>query len=90
MLSQHQRDDENYSDSGPMVYWFPLNKESSFKRLRLTTNQRTRISRKTGRGSAPGEHNGLFDSKLVSRRHAELWHEDSQVRGYMNAVLFSS
>ena len=71
-----------------MVYWFPVNKESSFKRLRLTTNQRMRISRKTSRGSAPGEHNGLFDSKLVSRRHAELWLEGSQVSGLYERSLF--
>jgi len=39
-----------------------------------------RIGRQTNAKSVPGERNGYFDSKVLSRTHAEVWQEDGKVR----------
>lgn len=39
-----------------------------------------RIGRQTNAKSVPGERNGYFDSKVLSRTHAEVWQENGKVR----------
>ena len=38
-----------------------------------------KIGRQTNAKTIPGERNGYFDSKVLSRQHAEVWEEDSKV-----------
>jgi hypothetical protein len=43
------------------------------------TNQRVKISRQTTARTVPAENNGYFDSKVLSRQHAEVWEETGKV-----------
>ncbi|KAF5324127.1 hypothetical protein D9619_011079 [Psilocybe cf. subviscida] len=43
------------------------------------TNVHTKIGRQTSSKTAPGERNGYFDSKVLSRQHAEVWEEGGKI-----------
>ncbi len=38
-----------------------------------------KIGRQTNAKTAPGERNGYFDSKVLSRMHADVWEQDGKV-----------
>lgn len=58
-----------YSDHGAFVT----------KRLPLLNNRRVKIGRQMGTRVLAGELNGLFDSRVLSRQHAEAWEEGGKV-----------
>ncbi|KAJ3091989.1 hypothetical protein HK102_011762 [Quaeritorhiza haematococci] len=61
----------------PIVILEPLNDTFATKRLELF--EPIKIGRKVGPKSSPEPSNGIFDSKVLSRTHAELWHENGKV-----------
>ena len=63
----------------PALYLYPLNDTWAPKHITLS-NQHTKIGRQTSSKTAPGERNGFFDSKVLSRQHAEVWEENGKVR----------
>src|SRR6266571_8797827 len=62
----------------PALYLYPLNDTWAPKHITLT-NQHTKIGRQTSSKTAPGERNGFFDSKVLSRQHAEVWEDNGKV-----------
>ncbi|KAF8816302.1 hypothetical protein BYT27DRAFT_7184144 [Phlegmacium glaucopus] len=62
----------------PALYLYPLNDTWHPKHISLTS-QRTKIGRQTSSKTAPGERNGFFDSKVLSRQHAEVWEEGGKI-----------
>jgi hypothetical protein len=73
----------------PALYLYPLNDTWHPKHISLT-NQRTKIGRQTSSKTAPGERNGFFDSKVLSRQHAEVWEEGGKVGHPFFLYLFSA
>src|SRR6266511_4203653 len=65
----------------PALYLYPLNDTWAPKHITLT-NQHTKIGRQTSSKTAPGERNGFFDSKVLSRQHAEVWEDNGKVGIY--------
>src|SRR5882724_9983912 len=61
----------------PALNLFPLN--DSFIPKHIHLNQRVKIGRQTNAKTVPGERNGYFDSKVLSRAHAEVWEENGKV-----------
>ncbi|KAI8616437.1 hypothetical protein BC830DRAFT_1118083 [Chytriomyces sp. MP71] len=49
------------------------------KRLDLSATPLVRIGRKVNVKSGPEPQNGIFDSKVLSRNHAEIWFENGKV-----------
>ncbi|PPQ84096.1 hypothetical protein CVT25_002177 [Psilocybe cyanescens] len=62
----------------PALYLYPLNDTWAPKHIALT-NLHTKIGRQTSSKTAPGERNGFFDSKVLSRQHAEVWEEGGKI-----------
>ncbi|KAM6494816.1 hypothetical protein JOM56_005484 [Amanita muscaria] len=57
--------------SQPFIYI-----QSMFPKLiALSNNQHVKIGRQTNTKTAPGGRNGYFDSKVLSRQHAEAWED---------------
>ncbi|KAI0067017.1 hypothetical protein BV25DRAFT_1820172 [Artomyces pyxidatus] len=63
----------------PALYLYPLNDSFIPKHIHLPPDQRTKIGRQTNAKTAPGERNGYFDSKVLSRQHAEVWEEGGKI-----------
>ena len=63
----------------PALYLYPLNDSFVPKHILLPQGQRIKIGRQTNAKTAPGERNGFFDSKVLSRAHAEVWEESNKV-----------
>lgn len=68
----------------PALYLYPLNDSFIPKHISLINNQRVKIGRQTNAKTVPAERNGYFDSKVLSRQHAEVWEEGGKV-----CVLYS-
>ena len=63
----------------PALYLYPLNDSFIPKHISLISNQRVKIGRQTNAKTVPAERNGFFDSKVLSRQHAEVWEENGKV-----------
>lgn len=63
----------------PALNLFPLNESFVPKHIVLAGGQRVKIGRQTNAKTVPGEKNGYFDSKVLSRQHAEVWEEGGKV-----------
>ncbi|KAF8916827.1 SMAD/FHA domain-containing protein, partial [Mucidula mucida] len=64
----------------PALYLYPLNDSFVPKHIALSTpGQRVKIGRQTNAKTTPGERNGYFDSKVLSRAHAEIWEEGGKI-----------
>ncbi len=61
----------------PALYLYPLN--DSFVPKHISLQSRVKIGRQTNAKTTPGERNGYFDSKVLSRQHAEVWEENGKV-----------
>ncbi|KAJ7642325.1 SMAD/FHA domain-containing protein [Mycena polygramma] len=61
-------------DPVPGLYLFPLD-DSFFppKRIALPPGTRVRIGRQLSQKSLPAAGNGVFESRVLSRQHAEAW-----------------
>ena len=64
----------------PVLYLYPLNESFVPKHISLVGGQRVKIGRQTNAKTVPAERNGYFDSKVLSRQHAEVWEENGKVR----------
>ena len=64
----------------PALYLYPLNDSFVPKHISLVNNQRVKIGRQTNAKTVPAERNGYFDSKVLSRQHAEVWEDNGKVR----------
>ncbi|KAF9041643.1 SMAD/FHA domain-containing protein [Panaeolus papilionaceus] len=62
----------------PALYLYPLNDTWAPKHIALSSVH-TKIGRQTSSKTAPGEKNGFFDSKVLSRQHAEVWEEGGKI-----------
>ncbi|KAF9359748.1 hypothetical protein BGX26_011521 [Mortierella sp. AD094] len=65
--------------STPILVLEPINDNFALKSLELPENSRIKIGRQTGVTTAPNPANGYFDSKVLSRVHAEVWSENGKV-----------
>ncbi|KAJ7208063.1 hypothetical protein GGX14DRAFT_455387 [Mycena pura] len=64
----------------PALYLYPLNDSFIPKHISLVpSGQRVKIGRQTNAKTSPGERNGYFDSKVLSRQHAEIWEENGKI-----------
>ena len=63
----------------PALYLYPLNDSFAPKHIALIPQQRVKIGRQTNAKTVPAERNGYFDSKVLSRQHAEVWEQDGKV-----------
>ncbi|CCM06360.1 uncharacterized protein FIBRA_08617 [Fibroporia radiculosa] len=63
----------------PALYLYPLNDSFIPKHISLLNNQRVKIGRQTNAKTVPAERNGYFDSKVLSRQHAEVWEESGKI-----------
>lgn len=62
----------------------PRNIPFQTKTLELHDNVHVKVGRQTSSKTQPGPFNGYFDSKVLSRTHAEIWSE----HGKVNITLF--
>ncbi|KAF8548614.1 hypothetical protein OG21DRAFT_1560880 [Imleria badia] len=65
--------------SFPALYLYPLNDTFVPKHIALIGGQRVKIGRQTNAKTVPAERNGYFDSKVLSRQHAEVWEENGKI-----------
>ncbi|KAJ4471977.1 hypothetical protein J3R30DRAFT_3522382 [Lentinula aciculospora] len=63
----------------PALYLYPLNDSFIPKHISLLHNTHVKIGRQTNAKTTPGERNGFFDSKVLSRQHAEVWEEGNKI-----------
>ncbi|EMD31989.1 hypothetical protein CERSUDRAFT_144523 [Gelatoporia subvermispora B] len=63
----------------PALYLYPLNDSFVPKHISLVNQQRVKIGRQTNAKTVPAERNGFFDSKVLSRQHAEVWEENGKI-----------
>ncbi|QRV92339.1 FHA domain protein [Ceratobasidium sp. AG-Ba] len=63
----------------PALYLYPLNDTFIPKQIALGGGVRVKIGRQTNAKTVPGERNGFFDSKVLSRQHAEVWEENGKI-----------
>ncbi|KAF9350873.1 hypothetical protein BGX34_000949 [Mortierella sp. NVP85] len=63
----------------PILVLEPVNNTFAIKSLELAENTRIKIGRQTSVATAPNPTNGYFDSKVLSRVHAEVWSEGGKV-----------
>ncbi|EPS95292.1 hypothetical protein FOMPIDRAFT_1025852 [Fomitopsis schrenkii] len=63
----------------PALYLYPLNDSFVPKHISLVNQQRVKIGRQTNAKTVPAERNGYFDSKVLSRQHAEVWEEGGKI-----------
>jgi len=69
----------------PALNLYPLNDSFVPKHILLAGGIRVKIGRQTNAKTVPGEKNGYFDSKVLSRQHAEVWEEGGKVRSIPKA-----
>ncbi|KAJ6536015.1 hypothetical protein DFH09DRAFT_1402372 [Mycena vulgaris] len=65
--------------SFPALHLYPLDDSFIPKRIALGAGQRVKIARPPNTKTQPGERNGYFDSRVLSRQHAEVWEESNKI-----------
>lgn len=73
----------------PALHLHPLNDTFAPKQISLAPpgpHNRVKIGRQTNVKTMPHPSNGYFDSKVLSRMHAEVWCQDGKVRVYVCAA----
>ncbi|KAF8218185.1 hypothetical protein K438DRAFT_1657075 [Mycena galopus ATCC 62051] len=63
----------------PALHLYPLDDSFVPKRIALGGGQRVKIARPPNTKTQPGERNGYFDSRVLSRQHAEVWEEGGRI-----------
>ncbi|KAF9922076.1 hypothetical protein FBU30_007828 [Linnemannia zychae] len=63
----------------PILVLEPINSGFALKSFELSEQTRIKIGRQTGINTAPSPTNGYFDSKVLSRVHAEVWADSGKV-----------
>ncbi|KAF8982786.1 hypothetical protein BGZ46_000635 [Entomortierella lignicola] len=67
------------TSNNPILVLEPVNDTFALKSLELPEHSKVKIGRQTGVTTAPHPSNGYFDSKVLSRVHAEVWSEGGKV-----------
>ncbi|CAD6502119.1 BgTH12-02360 [Blumeria graminis f. sp. triticale] len=68
------RSNQPGNDSNPVLYLYSINGTFDRKTIYVPFHPETlRIGRQTNAKTAPTPNNGYFDSKVLSRQHAEIW-----------------
>ena len=70
---------QSQTPSFPALFLYPLNDSFVPKHISLQGGQHIKIGRQTNAKTVPGERNGYFDSKVLSRQHAEVWEENGKI-----------
>ncbi|KAG8940332.1 hypothetical protein FRC00_013058, partial [Tulasnella sp. 408] len=82
-LQQQAQNAQHQQQNGPFypsLYLYPLNDSFVPKQISLAPQHgRVKIGRQTNAKTVPGERNGYFDSKVLSRQHAEIWEEGGKI-----------
>ncbi|WWD21686.1 hypothetical protein CI109_106172 [Kwoniella shandongensis] len=63
----------------PSLHLWPLQDTFAMKMIHLPDGQRIKIGRQTNNKTVPGERNAYFDSKVLSRLHAEIWEQGGKI-----------
>lgn len=63
----------------PTLHLHPLNNSFLPKHIPLPPQQRVKIGRRKNAETVPAERNGYFESKVLSRQHAEVWEESGKI-----------
>ncbi|WWC59685.1 uncharacterized protein I303_102247 [Kwoniella dejecticola CBS 10117] len=63
----------------PSLHLWPLQDTFVMKMIHLPEGQRIKIGRQTNTKTVPGERNAYFDSKVLSRLHAEIWEQGGKI-----------
>ncbi|WVQ98264.1 hypothetical protein IAU59_005387 [Kwoniella sp. CBS 9459] len=63
----------------PSLHLWPLQDTFVMKMIHLPDGQRIKIGRQTNNKTVPGERNAYFDSKVLSRTHAEIWEQGGKI-----------
>ncbi|WWC68153.1 uncharacterized protein I206_102076 [Kwoniella pini CBS 10737] len=63
----------------PSLHLWPLQDTFVMKMIHLPDGQRIKIGRQTNTKTVPGERNAYFDSKVLSRLHAEIWEQGGKI-----------
>ncbi|KAK4683670.1 hypothetical protein P7C73_g6563, partial [Tremellales sp. Uapishka_1] len=67
----------------PSLHLWPVTDHFIMKMIHLPDHQRDvrqiKIGRQTNNKTVPGERNAYFDSKVLSRLHAEIWQESGKM-----------
>ncbi|KUI54189.1 hypothetical protein VP1G_01573 [Cytospora mali] len=81
---------EPMSGSQPVLYLLPLNGTFERKTIQVPFYPETlRVGRQTNNKTVPTPANGFFDSKVLSRQHAEIW-ADRQGKVWIRDVKSSN
>ncbi|MBW0481156.1 hypothetical protein O181_020871 [Austropuccinia psidii MF-1] len=76
--NQHQI--QSHHPGFPALHLHPVNDTFVPKQILLNPNgSRVKIGRQTSQKTVPNSTNGYFDSKVLSRMHAEVWTENGKV-----------
>jgi hypothetical protein len=57
----------------------PARSPKGMSALAMHSDNQIKIGRQTNQKTTPGERNAYFDSKVLSRTHAEIWTENGRV-----------
>ena len=72
----------------PALHLTPLNNTFVPKQISLDPpGQKVKIGRQTNAKTVPNGTNGYFDSKVLSRAHAEVWSEENKVNSFSLSVV---
>lgn len=80
----------NSNDPQPILHLLPMN--GTFERKTINVPywpEQLKIGRQTNQKTIPAPSNGFFDSKVLSRQHAEVW-ADQQGRVFIKDVKSSN
>ncbi|ODO08541.1 hypothetical protein L198_00271 [Cryptococcus wingfieldii CBS 7118] len=70
---------EQWGGPFPSLHLWPLQDTFQMKMIHLPEGQRIKIGRQTNNKTVPGERNAYFDSKVLSRLHAEIFEQGGKV-----------
>jgi len=77
---QQQQQQQQLHLPFPALHLHPVNDTFIPKQIVLNPNgAKVKIGRQTNQKSVPNSTNGFFDSKVLSRMHAEVWTENGKV-----------
>ncbi|OXG99127.1 hypothetical protein C370_07444, partial [Cryptococcus neoformans A1-35-8] len=70
---------EQWGGPFPSLHLWPLQDTFQMKMIHLPEGQRIKIGRQTNNKTVPGERNAYFDSKVLSRLHAEIFEQGGKI-----------
>ncbi|KAJ7198857.1 hypothetical protein GGX14DRAFT_373598, partial [Mycena pura] len=70
---------QNNNTLFPALHLYPVDDSFIPKRIMLGSGQRVKIARPPNTKTQPGERNGYFGSRVLSRQHAEVWEEAGRI-----------